>query len=830
MIVIHQAIYGEVPGKTSGHNLLAASDEKNELFRRVSGYTDLADRPEGGTLSGPVVRGFFAGDHFLLIKTFPDQSPGLRSGRVFSHVLFILKADLHRVHNLCNLFQYHLPGIQKNATMLPLEYPSPEAIATTGIVDGREAAATNFLLQNQPFVWLGEEGYWEWVARIWPQLMSGVKQTLKVGAAFGPSFAKKEYLNLLYIPEDAKILWGRHSFRIIDFGETETLQSEAAHWLMGNNKEGAPFQVMIDDFAPKIESIEKLNQLQDYGKAYHQIDKNPGLNQLLVLAHFVSQISPNEKLGIKGKNRLMTAILQSIPHAPVNMFTALLYQSWKGFPDAIPSASDVVRDWLSNHLLQGSQAKECGVVLVKALEAEKKNWWVSTVLFYVNNRLKKKRQPSVAPILWQWMKNEPALIAQHAFWLPDDAENELTQKIPKIETLIAEAVLHMAEQKGWLVLHAKVAVQCYTAEKAVEAQLRIDTAEYHTVALEALCESMSGSSFVSVAASHSDARLYRIAGKLIAKNSKLLKGIDITSEGWQECWKAAIEQGSEVWSGISNPKHTLFKILDHLLAGNAFSATLLNAISVGKYSSLKDYPQRASIWPELHEKARSEFITATLVELIGDLATGELSYNDLESELKKEVQSQKVKQLVISSKIIPLTNKLRLFDLLPSWEENFAEQLRRNYRFSTAEAEEFGLLVSKNKWKIVVDALYNDRLYRNDLVPALLQSSHLLTFWQRLKISASGLKRDAISSEEWWNEFLEIASKLFPGGPEQNGLWEIAGGDLSQLYTSGSGREKWNHAIRILRNNGTPTVKMLVRKMRDAYAGNEILKNLQDTL
>lgn len=829
MIVIHQAIYGEVQGKTFGHDLFAASDEKSELFRRVSGYTDLADRPEGGVLSGPVVRGIFAEDHFLLIKTFPDRSPGLRSGRVFSHALFIPKADLYRVRILSNLFQYHLPGIQKEAKMHPLEYHSQEAMVKTGAVDGREAAATNALLQNQPFVWLGEEGYWQWMARIWPQLPLGVKQTLKIGAAFGPSYAKKEYLNLLYIPEDAKTLWRRHSFRLIDFGETETLQSAVAHWLMGNTKEATPFQDLIDDFAPKIESIEKLNQLQDYGMVYHQIDKNPGLNHLLVLAHFVSHISPNEKIGIKGKNRLMTAILQAIPNAPVNMFTALLYQSWKGFPDAIPSASDAVRDWLTNHLLQGSQAKECGDVLVKAVEAETKNWWASIVLDYVKNRLK-TRQPSDAPLLWQWMKNKPALIAQHTSWLPIDAENELTQKVPKLETSVAEAVLHMAEQKGWFVLHAKVAVQCYSAEKAIEAQLRLDTDEDHSVALEVLSESMSGSSFVPVAASHTDARLHRIAGKLIAENSKLLKGIDITSEGWQQCWKAAIEHGGEVWSGISNPQHTLFEILDHMLTGNGFSEPLLNAISIGKNSSLKGYPQRASIWTELPEKARSGFTTATLVELVDDLATSKLSYNDLESELKKELQSQNVGQLVISSKTLPLTNKLRLFDVLPGLRENHAEQLIRENYFSLAEAKEFGRLVSKKKWKTVVDALYNERLYRNDLVPALLQSSDLLDFWQRLKLSTSGLKRDAISSEEWWNEFLEIATKLFPGGPEQNGLWESAGGDFSQLYTSGSGREKWSHAIRILRNNGSPTVKKLVRKMREAYASNEILKNLQDTL
>ena len=50
MIKIEQAIYGEKLGVTSGHDLLAVSDGKSELFKRISGYTDLADRPERGLL------------------------------------------------------------------------------------------------------------------------------------------------------------------------------------------------------------------------------------------------------------------------------------------------------------------------------------------------------------------------------------------------------------------------------------------------------------------------------------------------------------------------------------------------------------------------------------------------------------------------------------------------------------------------------------------------------------------------------------------------------------------------------------------------------------
>jgi hypothetical protein len=171
-----------------------------------------------------------------------------------------------------------------------------------------------------------------------------------------------------------------------------------------------------------------------------------------------------------------------------------------------------------------------------------------------------------------------------------------------------------------------------------------------------------------------------------------------------------------------------------------------------------------------------------------------------------------------------------LFDVLPSLREYHAQQLVRENHFSPTEAEEFGRIVSKNKWREVVEDLYDNRSYRKDLLPALLQSSFLLGLWQRLALNSSGLKSDVISSEEWWNEFFQTAIQLFPSGPDQNGLWISAGGDLSQLITTGTGRDKWSLAVQVLRNGGKPKLKKLLSKMRDIYSENETLKKLQETL
>ena len=497
MIVIQQAIYGEVPGQTSGHDLLAASGEKDELFRRVSGLTDLADRPQGG-IPNPIVRGLFAEDHFLLIKAFPDVNSGLRSGRLFVHVLFIAKSDLPKVRNISDLFRYHLSAIQKDAEMRPLEYDPQGTSGAECAANGRAAAATNALMNDKPFVWLGEKGYWEWLTCIWPQLPARVVETLRIGAAFSPALAKSENLNLLYIPNDAKTLWERHSFRVIDTTTTETLQSPAAHWLVGDAKAASSFQTLLDDFAPKIDSVDLVNRLQTHGSVYHQLDQRPKLNHLLVLAHFISRVNPDETSGIKGKKRLLSVILEILPDASIEQIRALTDQSWNGFPSAVETVSTALRDWLTHHLLQATKAKEIGSVLAKALETDASNWWSKAVLAHIADRLS-TRQPNDAAILWQWMMREPSLIAKHASWLPADAESELAQKIPKLEPAVAEAVLHMAEQKSWLLFHAKVAARCYPPDTAIEAQLRIDTDVHHVRALEALSEMIEGKALLPVA-------------------------------------------------------------------------------------------------------------------------------------------------------------------------------------------------------------------------------------------------------------------------------------------------------------------------------------------
>ncbi|RKI04415.1 caspase family protein [Corallococcus sp. AB038B] len=58
------------------------------------------------------------------------------------------------------------------------------------------------------------------------------------------------------------------------------------------------------------------------------------------------------------------------------------------------------------------------------------------------------------------------------------------------------------------------------------------------------------------------------------------------------------------------------------------------------------------------------------------------------------------------------------------------------------------------------------------------------------------------ASHDRWRQLEEALSDLYPAGPQDQEIWARAGGDLSRLRLSGTGRANWFAALRILRQGG----------------------------
>ncbi|MFY0591971.1 hypothetical protein [Roseivirga sp.] len=726
MIVIEQAIYGEKQGITSGHDLLAASEEKNELFKRFSGYTDLADRPEGGVLQASVVRGLFVEDHFLLIKTFPD-SEMLRSGRVFAHTLFIKKEDLSKLKGIADLFRFHLSSIDKEADMASIEY-TPIDIEPSSSMPGKpEMAAVNALLANQRVVWLSEEGYWEWLERIWIRIPIETKMKLRIGAAFNPQRLKTDAINILFVPGDSKSLWAKHSIEVIDSTSIDSHQSAAANWLVGSGTKESEFQQLLDDFSPKINSLSLLKSLQDYGKVYHTLDQAPKLGPMLAFANFITLVNFNAGSGLKGKGRLLTAIINAIPQATVTQITALIHQTWKGFPNAIEKVSDALKHWLTNNLFSKGKAQESGGIVMKALQSDKSNWWTETILSYIQERLK-KWQIADAPIIWHWIIEKPELAARHAHWLPENVETDLAKALPELKKPVADLVLKMAKEKHWLLIHAKTVIQVHSPIQATDAQLEIDTDNNHFIALSALSDVIKEKQFVQIAADRNDQRLHEIAGKKIANNARLVMSIDILKLGGQICWGASIKHGGALWVGFKAPEKELFKILDHLISGNDFDGNLLATIGESDVNDLTHYPKRSQIWAAIPENARQSFLSSTSKSILNAYLLGSVTVDEIERPISEMITSDSFQSQFLNEKKADLESVLKLYDGFTGLNDGFLADYITYYskHISADEATRLGTLVKSNGFKNSAKRIYDKSRLNDSFKPAYEECSSLV--------------------------------------------------------------------------------------------------------
>lgn len=70
------------------------------------------------------------------------------------------------------------------------------------------------------------------------------------------------------------------------------------------------------------------------------------------------------------------------------------------------------------------------------------------------------------------------------------------------------------------------------------------------------------------------------------------------------------------------------------------------------------------------------------------------------------------------------------------------------------------------------------------------------------KSVASGDGGISASANDDWQQLQELMSELYPGGPEDQSIWERAGGDRSKLTLNGSGQARWFSALRTLRLGG----------------------------
>ena len=110
---------------------------------------------------------------------------------------------------------------------------------------------------------------------------------------------------------------------------------------------------------------------------------------------------------------------------------------------------------------------------------------------------------------------------------------------------------------------------------------------------------------------------------------------------------------------------------------------------------------------------------------------------------------------------------------------------------------------------------------RLDVGPALRECYEVLGLWDRITLPLT-----PITEWEKWEGFQELAVELYPGGPDDLGLWERSGGEDADLSAKENGRTRWQKAVRNISNGRGPTPSAMLAQMKKDFPNNELIAYL----
>lgn len=830
MIEIQQAIFGE--GRDRGHALLASSFPTDTIPNQLSGFTDLVDRPRDGELTQPVTRGLFAKDHFLFIRSFPDSSG--RQGRVFSHALILKKDDFLKVQDISMLLPFLMAMADKQPELRTIKFANTDAanivthtnadqVAVMGLVD--------HISFDNTIVWLNETSFWDWISKIWRQIPDPVKLNIRLGSAFNPSRVNTSLLNLLYLPDAAKNNWQREKFLIVDETAKKADPNPLADHLLGGGNKSSNFNTIISELNPAITEIDDLRVIAGYADLYSHIDQAPTVKSLLMLSGLMARYNPNPKSSVSGKQKILLALARMITTAKAEEISYLQHQTWTGFDvaDVEKNIGVALNRWLDKNLLKDSNDLEVAKLAVTALRAKKTNWWHGFTIAYIN-RLWQHWQPSYSKHWWNWVKTDLNVADATMPILPAQAEKAIVDELPSLNKVSKEKILELSIGKKWYSLFGMTAISYYSSKEAFDKVIAVVEYKELPLLLSKMAAKISNQKLIADAALINNSILNDLAATQIKSNSSLKKGLAPIQPGWQQIWLLSVQKGLPIWDGVDKPLAVVYDIMDLLIKGGELNKELLRCISSEKYNSLKKYTNRKLIWDFLPENSKIGFMTATLSDCLQDIATGTLKLGDLEKPLRDAFDSPAVLQAIIMDHQLTVKVKLDLLKATSKFGEQDAERLLYHNRFGTSEAGIFGAMVRDKHWKSVASSIFSIRKTRPDLEPSLRQCYSLLGFWERLNLAANGFGSALISTDEGWEILLQKVIDHYPDGPNQNGIWENAGGKRSDLHTSGSGKQIWTAAVTHMKNGGHPKPKKLLSKMIEEFPFDGSLKELNQII
>ena len=815
---IEQALYGESRG---GHSLLTSSGD-DAIATAIVQRLDLPDTAPPDAEWSPFLRGFPYQDRYVLSRTFHDTAAS-RGGMVFSHTLLAPLDELAETPHLQPLLRLLATsdGQRPDATTVRLpctQSPVPQAI---DLVDAAEALAA---AGTFPVVRLGHIGFDDLVVALWAHLPPEIRRGFAFRLSFGPTdLIDQPMPALVCTPHATAGRWSEHP--VIRTAKPNKPDSLAAAMLSGHAG-ATPLIEFMQQMEVRPATFPGLRLAE---QAYQLDIGEPSLERRAGVIRLIEKLSPDSDAGDAGKKRLAQRLCDALSYARAEEILRLRNLQLFAFPEP-ERVWRAVAKWLVENSYAQDQDTEMLSVLEDATTSDAAvEEWRGAILSGLAAAARSAKS-SFPRAFWRWTRMRPEIVTALFPHIPADVgvEERLARATPRtLDKTAAAALEPLALSRGWLRLHGTVLSASASPLDAARRQVAVDTEPSFLDGLRATLRRAKTAELVVCALEIEDPRMPRLAGEAVAKDPELLAGLDLTPTAAQAVWREALAIQPKSWQGPTDPAAAFHSILDRLLDCSQADPMLLERLSDSPLADLGNYPRRPEIWSRIGGSARYKMLTRTANGWVKKAAGADV-HAAPEKELQAAILEDNELEQTLDS-LIPdrAGTAVRIVTALSRYDQQQFLQLlgaliSRTTSLATPDAEGIGRLVLQRRWEDVAAYLLGQfKSGRRDLKPALRTCSDMLDWWDRAFYALV-----PISEYEIWEAFQELAAELYPGGPDDEGLWERAGGDDADLFTGRNGRTRWRNTLRRMRNGQGPTPSALLARMMEDFPHNERIPHL----
>ncbi len=838
-ITIHQAICGE---QNKAFELLRTTLDDNSLARKIAFQTDLQDSPPSGLKWLPILRGFSFGDYYLLIKTYPDNSPDVRNGRVFSHCLIINKSDLKNISDLSPLFSVFKTEMDKTILLEQIKFTSDhqKKVILNDALQLRFnkviQAFIKFSNNSEPIVWVGQESFEIAVCKLWQLLSATQKESFNFGINFNPNDIIKENLSFLVIPDNTENKYENKGVAIIRKEDSSELKEFTEQFLAGEQDAIIRIESFIKAIGAETPSLTEISTIAKGISTFENLELEQDLKLLNTLSNIIAKYSQSDKKGTLTKLKLVERISALVENADESEIYILRNFQIKSFKGSERKISVSIVKWCSKFLFDENQNQKHNYVpfIIQIFALQKNNWLaklirenISTVLVDINS--------ISAKIIWLWLTKGIEVLA----FISDELENSKTAEkylcdsFPKTEEKVLAEIKQFALKRNWFRLYATILKSQFDFELALVNQLKVDTDENFYDGIEIITNDIKPKNIINYSIEIGDQRCILLSGKLCATEPKLLADIQIENTNWQKIWLAAIDNGNKVTDGLKDPLKSIHLLFDLLVNGKSVNGSLLEKISETNFANILNYKYRNEIWSKLSLQVRTKFLEKTSSALLASLSKNSTFQVPLDNDLSDYIISSSAISTFLYYNSSNIKATLPIFNTFTQLPEHILKFYITNYngKLDFVDATQLGQLTYKRSYKDVAYAIYEKSFSNKEFKIAMAECVNLLDFASQTIAWARGLiSKIEVLEDDWWTSFTRLSYTLYAGGPSDNKIWTQADGKDYDLLSKGTGKEVWISALQKLRRkncSGKITVRKLLNAMIEENKNNEALKTLK---